>query len=259
MLRKLRRLIKRKPPKQPAQFPQQITVSDLTAEPLVFKVHYPVERGRIVRRASEVDQITKLLNMLKAEDVFYDIGANIGLYTIPAATVLLKGRVVAFEPDAEFATHLQENIALNQLPNVVVKKWAITDYDGEVTLYSDGAAGFSPTLREQTNRDNAPQGVFSVPARSLDLALAAGDLPLPTVIKIDIEGAEGLCLRGAQRLLTGALGARPRLVLLELHPEFLGAFGMDGAEIKAMFQEWQYTVAWSDVRASQEHIGYVFP
>ncbi|MBZ0304838.1 MAG: FkbM family methyltransferase [Anaerolineae bacterium] len=245
-------------PGPPAEFPQQIRVSDLTAERLVFKVHYPIESWRIVDRALEFEQITRLLELLKADDVFYDIGANVRLYTIPAATLLPKGQVIAFEPDAEFAAHLQENVALNHLPNVVVKEWAITDYDGAVTLYSDGAAGFSPTLREQKNRENAPHGVFNVPARSLDLALAAGDLPLPTVIKIDIEGAEGLCLRGAQRLLTGAFGAQPRLILLELHPEFLGAFGMEGAEIKALFQEWQYTVAWSDVRASQEHIGYTF-
>jgi hypothetical protein len=106
----------------------------------------------------------------------------------------------------------------------------VSDSDGSVSLYTDGASGMSPSLRHQ--RDE--KGEVTVEARSLDSLLADGRLPAPTVLKIDIEGAEILALRGANDLLHSA--AAPRALFLEIHPQMLGAFDATADDVTQLVE-----------------------
>ncbi len=236
-------------------FPRMITLADF-AELLCFKVYNPVERYRIEAYGGEREVLQRFLALLGPGDVVYDIGASVGLYTVAVATFLRQGVVYAFEPDPTTRARLEENVGLNQLNNVYPVAWAASDREGEAILYTDGVSGFAPSMAAQ-QRPGAPRGQVAVSTRSIDSALSRNELPVPDVLKIDIEGAEGLCLAGSKRLLGGQYGQRPRALMLELHPGFLPAFGTSPEEIKGLIESLGYELNWSQLRAEQEHLCYL--
>ena len=162
-----------------------------------------------------------LRRLVRPGDVVYDIGANLGLYTRYLVTALGAARVVAFEPAADNRVLLERNLALAGLgERVAVLPLAIGDEDSSAEFQVDDMQSASGTLSKVTGgapcvgRGNLGLGPLTteVACRSLD-SLAAEGLPRPDVIKVDVEGAEALLLRGARRLLREA---GPSL-LIELH------------------------------------------
>ena len=79
---------------------------------------------------------------------------------------------------------------------------------------------------------------------------------LPTVLKIDIEGAEILALRGARKLLSGLFGPKPRVVFLEVHPKFLHAFNAVVEDVHELMRDFGYSLTSSRVRDDQFHEVY---
>jgi FkbM family methyltransferase len=225
-------------------------------EPLHFRVHNPVEEFRTAGYGGEREFLERFTADLIPEDVVFDIGASIGLMTVFAAAVATRGRVWAFEPDPKTVRRLTRNVRLNRLTNVEIVNWAVGEREGRTLLFTDGPGGNAPTLRQQEGRIGAPSGSVEVPVRSLDSAIRDKALPLPTVLKIDIEGAEILCLRGGEGLLGGRFGTRPRLLFLEVHPAFLPAFGATAAEVTGLVESLGYQVRWQGERGEQTHYCY---
>ncbi len=134
--------------------------------------------------------------VIPAGGVVYDVGANVGYYTLLAAEIVgPNGRVVAFEPLPRNLHYLRAHLSLNGVTNV---------------LLSDAAAWDSPgTVRFDPGPDNSEGhvtsgGEFDVHAVTLDEFRTENGLPLPDVIKMDIEGGELHALRGAVSILTDA-------------------------------------------------------
>ncbi len=223
---------------------------------LKFKVFNPVEEHRIIDSGGEEEVLERFLSEVGDEDCVFDIGASVGLMTIHAAAKATRGTVIAFEPDPETRSRLESNVAMNGFGNVRIIPWALGDQDGESILFSDGSAGLAPTLREQPDRIGAPKGEVAIQMRTLDRAVEQKMLPLPTILKIDIEGAEILCLKGARRLLAGDIGSRPRMILIELHPLFLPDFGSSVGEVETILLDAGYSVAWNSERGDQIHSCY---
>ncbi len=224
--------------------------------PLRFRVHNPIEEYRTAGYGGEQEFLERFMAELVPEDVVFDIGASIGLMTVFAAAAVPLGRVCAFEPDSATARRLARNVHLNRLANVEIVGWAVGDREGRTTLFTDGPGGNAPTLRRQQGREGAPSGSVEVPVRTLDTALRDGTLPHPSVLKIDIEGAELLCLRGGEELLGGRFGPRPRLIFLEVHPCFLPAFGATMEEVTGLVEALGYRVHWRGERGDQVHYCY---
>lgn len=224
----------------------------------MFEVHNRVERFRIVGFGGEESFLNRFLQDLQPTDVVYDIGASVGLMTVTAARVLTEGRVIAFEPDPETRSHLFRNVELNGSSNVEFVSWAASDEEGTFPLFTDGADGFAPSLRRQA-RPDAPRRSVDIRTRRIDDALAGAELPVPSVLKIDIEGAEGLCLEGARGLLTGRFGSVPRLVFLELHPDFLPDFGSSVETVEELMSDAGYDETWRSRREDQVHVRYRHP
>jgi len=161
------------------------------------------------------------LELTHPGDVIFDIGANIGWYSLLAARrVGATGRVVAFEPDVGNAALIQQNAASNRLTNVVVVPAAVSDQDGWATFLDKGSLqgrldkDDDDAQRERrASQDQKVKGAVPVPVLSLDGWIAQAGLPSPSLIKIDIEGGEIGALRGMQNTLrvTG-----PTLII-ELH------------------------------------------
>jgi FkbM family methyltransferase len=157
----------------------------------------------------EPDQTRNLCRHLRRGGVFFDIGTQAGYHTLLASRLVgAKGRVCSWEPVPRNVGYLRRHVTLNGLANVTVIEAAVSDRDGTVHFDTSGSymAGHI-----------SEQGALAVPTMRLDTLLAESKIPIPTVMKIDVEGAEFGVLQGAQQLL---LRARP-VILLDAH-DFLG-------------------------------------
>ncbi|MGB3405414.1 MAG: FkbM family methyltransferase [Microcoleaceae cyanobacterium] len=132
---------------------------------------------------------------LQPGHVFYDIGANIGFFTVLAAQLVGKsGSVYAFEPVPENAERVRYNAKLNQFSNVTVYQKAVSANTGEGNLllahHSGGATlstvGTPPDLR----------GSMQVELVCIDELVAKKKIKPPTAVKVDVEGAEIEVLKG---------------------------------------------------------------
>lgn len=134
------------------------------------------------------------LHFLREDDLFLDIGANIGSYTILASGVR-GARVWAFEPDPETVVVLKRNVALNGLTGrVVVHECALGDREGE--------AAFTRGL-DTVNRVAADGETDVRMVRIRTLGSLIGDAR-PSMMKMDVEGHEQPVVRGAETLFQGS-------------------------------------------------------
>ena len=128
-------------------------------------------------------------------DTFLDIGANIGFYAIILATNVSLEKIVAFEPDARNMASLTDNIALNDLADLIeVHQLAASSHDG--------ALGFQPGPDNSTGQSKVvigEEGAESVNAVTIDDFLSLADRAIG--IKIDVEGHELDVLEGMRRTL----------------------------------------------------------
>src|SRR5512145_2382546 len=139
-------------------------------------------------------------------DVLLDVGANVGMYTIFAAKV--SGATVhAFEPESQNYAVLNQNVMLNQLDKTVSAYCAaLSDRTGFDRLYlSEFVAGSSchswgAPLDFHNRPRGSPfaQGCYST---TIDTMVASGAMPVPTHIKIDVDGLEHAVLAGARETL----------------------------------------------------------
>jgi FkbM family methyltransferase len=157
------------------------------------------------------------LGLLAPGKVVYDIGANIGWYSLLAAR---QGcRVFAFDPDIANAAVAGHNASANGLA-VTVTAAAVTDEDGWLAFLLRGSLMSrlekDDTARQaerRAQRNAGSNGRMHVPAVRLDSWITQTGNPPPDVVKIDVEGAEVGVLRGMRQTLQAC---RPTLII-ELH------------------------------------------
>jgi FkbM family methyltransferase len=166
----------------------------------------------------EPEQTKVFAENIKANDVFFDVGANVGYYTVFGSRLVGEGgRVVAFEPVVRNLAHLYRHIAVNKLKNVSVIPSACSD---EISLaaFSSGQNTAMGHLESDSQKSARAEDLTLVSTVTLDAV--AGKLGLtPNAIKIDVEGAELAVLRGAKEKI---LPAKPK-IFLSLHSEKLRA------------------------------------
>lgn len=167
-----------------------------------------------------------------------DVGAHVGLFALAAAArVGQDGRVVAFEPAPETTTVLRRHIAMNGWADRVdVVEAVATDHEGTVSFFVRGetmAASLARGNVEDLNpeQSESPAVRLEVPAVTLDGFCRSRDLR-PDRIKIDVEGAELLVLRGSRELLLS-----PAEFLCEVHPPQLRTLGHDVEDLESLLGE----------------------
>lgn len=162
-----------------------------------------------------------LIESVQPDDVVYDVGAYIGMYSVLAGDALTTGEVHAFEPLSQYHTVLKRNFGRNGTPGST-HRVGLSDSDTP----PDWLAG-------------QPDPATVMP---MDEYLSTASLPSPTVVKIDVEGAEKAVLEGALETLSAT---ECRLVYTELHPVDLIESGLtegDIAVVRELLREFGFDV-----------------
>ncbi len=181
-----------------------------------------------------------LRRCLAPGQVFYDLGANLGVFTLLAARLVgPQGKVVAFEPEPDVADRLRRALERNSLSNVTVVEAAVwSKSDSAVFQRSVG----SPD--QGVGRvANGLSGERCIVVQTLSLDDFARNAPTPNVIKCDVEGAEVEVFAGARALLSQH---RPT-VICEVHSaenlgNLEGVFAAAGYKVTALEDETGYPI-----------------
>ena len=190
--------------------------------PMVVEAGNPRELSRIkayVRK--EPDTVEWINDTVQPGNVFYDIGANIGLYSILAAKRLEgRGKVYSFEPESQNYASLNRNVYLNGLSGSITTLCvAVSDACTIDTFHVRGQLRAGEAIhqfRQATDDFGRPftpvhqQGMFGI---TLDDLCYSYDLDFPSHIKIDVDGHEHAVVDGARRVLRDL---RLQTVLVEI-------------------------------------------
>ncbi len=180
------------------------------------------------------------MRLLRSDDICFDVGANLGYYTVLMAKAVPRGRVYAFEPDPLSHALLQLNVRMNRLGNVITNDLALGDRTGTSTFVQCTDSAFN------SFKDTARRAVLNeieVPVTTIDDFMVEHGVPRVDFVKMDVEGAEGLVLCGARNLLRNS-ALRPRMLLSELFDENHKAFGDSAAEIVESLRRSGYERIW---------------
>jgi len=184
----------------------------------------------------EKAELNFLNRVLKPGDTFFDVGSNVGLFTLAAARVVgPTGKVVAFEPATEAFNSVTHNVHLNRFDSIVtIHNIGISDTPGKLQLH-ESKDGFDAWNSFSTPSMGDAYDKIEVNVHPLDDFLSL----TPDLVKIDVEGWERYALQGAKALLSQADAP---VLLVEFTEVNLKSAGTSSKEIHAILKEYGYSV-----------------
>jgi FkbM family methyltransferase len=167
--------------------------------------------GLILEEAYEPRETSFVCKACKSGDVVLDIGANIGYYTLLMAKLVgPTGFVYAFEPCENFSNYIRGSVSENRFdPYCSIYSCALADFEGMAQFRTHAKSGLDPSdpsyysncYLAANESDKNLDAFIDVKVDILDKILAANPERKIAFIKIDVEGAEYLVFRGAEKLL----------------------------------------------------------
>lgn len=168
-----------------------------------------------------------IISFLREGDTFVDVGANIGLYTLPASRIVkASGHVIAVEPSPINRARLQENLALNGISSVNIEGCALGETPGELGFSDEDA------LAHVELTGTGPK----VPVKTFDSIAPQNEIAL---MKVDVEGFELSVFRGA--IQTMRAGHLP-VILFEMNHSYL-RYGVTADDIFSFLRAAGYEIA----------------
>jgi FkbM family methyltransferase len=173
--------------------PGQVIYSWINGSRIIVRQGETGVTGNLYCRLHDFGDMAYLLHVLEPDDLFVDVGANVGSYTILACAA--KGaKGICFEPVPSTFKRLMDNLRINNLSErVEAKNIGLSDREGELSFTSG-----EDTTNHIVARDEAASNVVRVNVLPLDEILSDGT---PSLLKIDVEGFETPVLEGARRTL----------------------------------------------------------
>lgn len=180
---------------------------------------------------------------ITAGTVFYDIGANIGLYSLYAAAKNPEANVYAFEPEAQNHAHLCQNIFINNFTHVTPCALAVGPAEELSTFHistMDAGSALHSLYTPNQLRVGGARSVFrqKVYATSLNSLTGKLGLPFPQCIKLDVDGLEYEILGGANQLFTNST---LRTILLEVTGDFSNP-DSEAARVTALLEPYGFGI-----------------
>jgi FkbM family methyltransferase len=167
----------------------------------------------------EPQESTWIKDYLQPGMTFVDVGANIGYYSLMAASLVGdRGRVFAFEPSPYVHGKLQATIDRNQIANIQAIQAGLSDTEGNLQLFIQTQPGnHTPSMVETPGCRS-----IEVPVYQLDKYLSTNQIDRVDLLKIDVEGFEPNAIEGGMDYIrNGKIGA----ILVELNDYWLNANG----------------------------------
>lgn len=195
--------------------------------------------------------LRSFLEQLVPSDIVWDVGAGFGLYTAFATRRLSTGSVFAFEPEGGMRELLMENLARNGGGPAHVLGYALGDRDSETVLYPSDSPNVGASALVQRPDYRVKRRGTAIPMRRGDSLVEQGIASAPTILKIDIEGAEILALQGMPELLKKST---LRALYCEVHPLLLPLFGSSGQQLEELIAEAGFAVSVRHIRGREEHL-----
>ena len=196
----------------------------------------------------EMDFVQALAGHLAQGGVFYDVGSNVGQFLIPMAKILgERGEAIGFEPHPVNHQRLIRNLALNQLHSARALRVALGDRDGEAEIFGDRGTATIVPLDVTHGRVKAYCRTKVV--RGDEYRQREG-LPIPSAVKIDVEGAEYSVLQGLGKTLSESKRA---LLCCEIHPRALPS-DLSPRRIVSLVGALGFTVRQMQQRGTEIHL-----
>lgn len=176
-----------------------------------------------------IDWINKFIN--KDKIIFWDIGANIGVYSIYAGIKYENIEIISFEPSTSNTRLLSRNIFINKLQNKIkIFQLALTDNENIISTFKETnfqEGGSLSTFKENFDYNgniilnNKIENEYKIFGTSIDFIIKNNVLNIPDYLKCDVDGIEHYILNGASTLLES-----PRLkeISIEINPKFIHQF-----------------------------------
>lgn len=172
-------------------------------EGIVVSTNRPTDimfRELFVNGLYQSDVLVALENLLRPGGVFWDIGANYGLMSLYVDRRFAGGvRTIAFEPSPPVLEVLRRNVEANACHSIQIEPICLADRSGTAPFYSSPDNSWNATLIESFAEATGESERIEVTVSTIDEC--AERLPKPTAIKIDVEGAEPLVIRGGESFL----------------------------------------------------------
>lgn len=204
------------------------------------RVHFPPGAGifRVVCAdgSFEGEIVSRMVRLSRPDATVFDVGANIGLMAIPVLHGCPSCRVVSFEPSPSSLPFLEKTVAGSAYRDrwTIVPK-AVSDRPGEL----DFAIGRSrDALFEGFSDPASGERSIKVGVTTLDAEWTRLDRPDVSLIKIDVEGAEGLVLEGAAEVCR----ARRPALIVEWHEDYLRRLATPVGQLLVTARDWQYRI-----------------
>jgi len=154
----------------------------------------------------ELEKQKAIQGFIKSGMIIYDIGAHAGIYSLLFSKLVgQNGKVFAFEPYAENVANFLKHIRLNRLNNVILIQSSITDKSGLASFLIGGSSSMGSITYIHT--------YLQIPTFSLDELVFNFNFPLSDLVKMDVEGAEAMVIKGMQRLII----KKKTIIFIALH------------------------------------------
>lgn len=220
--------------KDAVSFIPRVETVDIAGQQIKFKVSGPGELDRITNLKGERSYIDYIISHLQDSTHVADVGAHIGTHTLAFALANPNATIYSIEPEKTIFERLCENIRLNNLANIVPLNCAVGNFDGQVSIVTDGIEGMAPRIVSGTETQATSNHRQAVDCFSLATMAASGLIQKPDAIKVDVESNEVEVLLGM-----GVL--RPKNLFIEVHL----AMGVSLEQVTNQLATMNYTMEWS--------------
>ena len=187
------------------------------------------------------EEFNLISKFIRPDDEVFDIGANMGLYTVWMSKFISNGRIHSFEPDTINFKRLQKCIVLNNLQHVVIaNNIALSDVDGQL--------GFTTGLDIENHIiDHPDSNTEMVESQRTSSYMTFKNIHKIAYLKIDVEGFECSVLKGAE---TNLLNKNIDIIQLEINSSIRNS-GKTIQDLLELLDNYHYTLCRYDVDANE--------
>ncbi|MEL6538854.1 MAG: FkbM family methyltransferase [Bacteroidota bacterium] len=185
----------------------------------------------------QFEYTTIFMSLIQKMDVFFDVGAHAGYYSLLAGLYNPDCKVISFEPASGPKHFFKENIALNNTRNIHLETIALSHQEGEITFYEIRNKKYrylKYNLAGEGNTGSLTEGrnyhPIVVPTTTLDQYVAQHNVETIDLMKMDTEGTEYLILEHADKVL----GEFQPILIIET------LFGVREAEMEKVLKKYGY-------------------